>query len=536
MLQATASQVTSLSVADCLQGAAPGRREGSFPVSTRPRPPSAGRTVQLLVIGEELGLTVQQWRDAFAGPSHQLAFAKTAAVGVDHVRRHSPDLILLDLRLLDQPGLEVLQQIRRINAPAPVICVTRDRCAGAVIEATMRGAYDCLLQPLRLPELRRVVHEALEIGRQTRQPFTTEGVVHGPDPECGIVGFCPAMGEVYKAIGRVAAQNVPVLITGESGTGKELVARAIYEHSGRAKGPFLALNCAAIPENLLESELFGHEKGAFTGADRRRIGKFEQCSGGTLLLDEIGDMPLSLQAKVLRLLQEQSFERVGGNETVRTEVRLIAATHRDLKACCSEGKFRADLYYRLGVFTIPLPALRERGDDLPLLVRHYVRRFSRELGREVRHVAPEAMDRLRGYGWPGNIRELQSVLKQALLQASGPALLLAFLPELPAGPNTAATSPAGDGLDLVAFIDRRQGPDASDLYAETHAYVDRFLLRRVLDYTDGNQHQAAQLLGIARQTLRVKLRDLGLHVTRSVQADEDSQPSRRKRGHWGPGR
>ncbi len=183
-----------------------------------------------------------------------------------------------------------------------------------------------------------------------------------------------------------------MLITGESGTGKELVARAIYQHGPRAKAPFLALNCAAIPENLLESELFGHEKGAFTGADRRRIGKFEQCHGGTLFLDEIGDMPLALQAKILRLLQEQAFERVGGNETIRTDVRLIAATHRDLKAWSTEGKFRPDLFYRLGVFTIHLPPLRERGDDLPLLAQHYLRRFSRELGREVRQVAPEAMD------------------------------------------------------------------------------------------------------------------------------------------------
>ena len=222
-----------------------------------------------------------------------------------------------------------------------------------------------------------------------------------------------------------------MLITGESGTGKELVARAIYQHGPRAKAPFLALNCAAIPENLLESELFGHEKGAFTGADRRRIGKFEQCNGGTLFLDEIGDMPLALQAKLLRVLQEQAFERVGGNETIRTDVRLIAATHRDLKAWSAEGKFRPDLYYRLSVFTIHLPPLRERGDDLPLLVQHYLRRFNRELGREVREVAPEALERLRSYSWPGNIRELQSVLKQALLQASGTVLLPAFLPAVP---------------------------------------------------------------------------------------------------------
>src|SRR5207237_4046840 len=269
----------------------------------------------------------------------------------------------------------------------------------------------------------------LDVARRMRQPAVVAEAAPDPDVEGAIVGTCPAMREVYKAIGRVAAQDVPVLITGESGTGKELVAHAVYQHGPRAKAPFLALNCAAIPENLLESELFGHEKGAFTGADRRRIGKFEQCNGGTLFLDEIGDMPSATQAKMLRVLQEQAFERVGGNETIRTDVRLIAATHRDLKAWSEEGKFRPDLYYRLGVFTIHLPPLRERGNDLPLLVRHYLRRFSRELGRDVQEIAPEALERLRNYAWPGNIRELQSVLKQALLRATGPLLLPAFLAE-----------------------------------------------------------------------------------------------------------
>jgi len=387
------------------------------------------------------------------------------------------------------------------------------------------GAYDFLFQPIELPVLRRVVGEALDVARRMRALAVACETETDLDAEGALVGSCPAMREVYKAIGRVAGQDVPVLITGESGTGKELVARAIYQHGPRAKAPFLALNCAAIPEQLLESELFGHEKGAFTGADRKRIGKFEQVSGGTLFLDEIGDMPLALQAKILRVLQEQSFERVGGNETVRTDVRLIAATHRDLTAWSAEGKFRPDLYYRLGVFTIHLPPLRERGDDLPMLVQFYLRRFSRELGREVREVAPEVLDRLRAYAWPGNIRELQSVLKQALLQASGAVLLPAFLPELPSGPGEAATVvPPGEDLGLEAFIRQRLGPDASDLYAETHRQVDRLLLPCVLEYTGGNQHQAARLLGIARQTLRLKLRDLGLHVTHSVEADEDDQP------------
>ncbi|HEV3117189.1 MAG TPA: sigma-54 dependent transcriptional regulator, partial [Gemmataceae bacterium] len=301
------------------------------------------------------------------------------------------------------------------------------------------------------------------------------------------------------------------------------VARAIYQHGRRARAPFLALNCAAIPENLLESELFGHEKGAFTGADRRRIGKFEQVSGGTLFLDEIGDMPLALQAKMLRLLQEQAFERVGGNETIRTDVRLIAATHRDLKAWSTEGKFRPDLFYRLGVFTIHLPPLRERGDDLPLLVRHFLRRFSRELGREVQQVDPEALARLRNYSWPGNIRELQSVLKQALLQASGTVLLPAFLPESLGGSGAGAPpAPPTTEPGVETFVIRqRVASDVRDLYAETHRQMDRLLLPRVLEHTRGNVQQAALLLGIARQTLRLKLRDLGLSAPRTGEAEED---------------
>jgi two-component system nitrogen regulation response regulator GlnG len=473
---------------------------------------------RLLLIDDDPDLIAEQVRQAF--PRHRVEVAGTGADGLGRVRAEPPDVILLDLRLPDQSGLEVYQQLREIEARIPVIFVTLAKAADTAIEAMKHGAYDYLFKPLDLHQLRRVVGEALEVARRMREPAVVAESAPDADVEGAIVGSCPAMREVYKAIGRVAAQDVPVLITGESGTGKELVARALYQHSKRAKAPFLALNCAAIPEQLLESELFGHEKGAFTGADRRRIGKFEQVSGGTLFLDEIGDMPLALQAKMLRLLQEQAFERVGGSETVRTDVRLIAATNRDLAAWSEEGKFRPDLYYRLGVFTIHLPALRERGDDLPLLVRHYLRRFSRELGRQVQEVAPDALERLRGYSWPGNIRELQSVLKQALLRASGTVLLPAFLPDLSGDPARPAAGP-GPAPGLDEYISQRLGPDALDLYAEVHRELDRFFLPRVLEYTHGNQHQAARLLGIARQTLRQKLRDLGLHVTHSVEADGD---------------
>jgi two-component system nitrogen regulation response regulator GlnG len=480
----------------------------------------------LLLVDDDPALTPGQVRQAFPAPAHRVQVAATGAEGLERVRAGPPDVILLDLLLPDQSGLEVYQQIRAIDARIPVIFVTMTKTADAAIEAMKRGAYDYLCKPLDPHQLRRVVGEALEVARQMREPAVV--AESAPDPDVGgaIVGGCAAMREVYKAIGLVAAQDVPVLILGESGTGKELVARAIYQHSKRAKAPFLALNSAAVPEQLLESELFGHEKGAFTGADRKRIGRFEQVSGGTLFLDEVGDMPLSLQAKLLRVLQEQTFERLGGNETVRTDVRLIAATHRDLKTWSEQGKFRPDLYYRLNVFAIHLPSLRERGDDLAVLVRHFVRRFSRELGRDVQDVAPEALARLRAYSWPGNVRELQSVLKQALLQARGATLLPTHLPALPAEPGGPVPAPAsaGDAPDLDAFVRRSLASDDGDQYAQAHRRLDRVLLPRVLEATGGNQQEAARRLGIARETLRRRLRELGIHLTRRVEA-EDGDPS-----------
>src|SRR5438034_8140046 len=485
-----------------------------------PREPTMAH---VLLIDDDPVLIPEQVRQAFPGPHHRVVVAGTGAEGLEHVRADPPDVILLDLRLPDQSGLEVYQQIRQIDARIPVLFVTMAKTVDAAIEAMKQGAYDYLFKPLDLHQLRRVVGEALEVARRMRAPAVLAETAPDPDVDGAIIGSCPAMREVYKAIGRVAAQDVPVLITGESGTGKELVARAIYQHGPRAKAPFLALNCAAIPETLLESELFGHEKGAFTGAERRRIGKFEQVSGGTLLLDEIGDMPPPLQGKLLRVLQEQAFERLGGGETIHTDVRLIAATHRDLKAWSVEGKFRPDLYYRLGVFTIHLPPLRERGDDLALLVQFYLRRGNRELGREVREVTPEGLERLRGYPWPGNVRELQSVLKQALLKASGPVLLPAYLPEPLGGAGGTAppAAPAAEPGVETFVIQQRVGPDLRDLYADTHRQVDRLLLPRVLEHTRGNLQQAALLLGIARQTLRLKLRDLGLSATREGVAEED---------------
>jgi two-component system nitrogen regulation response regulator GlnG len=327
------------------------------------------------------------------------------------------------------------------------------------------------------------------------------------------------MQEVYKAIGRVAPQDVTVLILGESGTGKELVARAIYRHSRRADKPFLTINSAAIPETLLESELFGHEKGAFTGADRKRIGKFEQCTGGTLFLDEIGDMTPLTQTKVLRALQEQQFERVGGSETVQCDVRLIAATNHDLERRVAEGAFRSDLFYRLSVFMLRLPPLRERLDDLPLLVDHFLRRFTRELGKDIQQVAPEVMDLLRAHCWPGNLRELQSVLKQALLKAVGTVLLPAFLP--PLGPAEPPPPLPAEFPDLQQFFEQRLHVGSTDLHAEATAMFERQLVTRVLRHTGGNQVQAARILGITRGSLRTKIRALGILIERTIASDDD---------------
>ncbi|HEX7841533.1 MAG TPA: sigma-54 dependent transcriptional regulator [Kofleriaceae bacterium] len=475
----------------------------------------------LLLIDDDAVFVPQQVRQAFPPPIYRVVVAQNGNHGVELVRRAPPDVVLLDLHLADRPGLEVYRSIRAINARIPVIFIATAKSADAAIETVKHGAFDYLHKPLDLEQLQRVVTDALEVARM-RHPVGLAEVSPSPEADGAMLGASPRMLDIYKAIGRVAAQDVTVLITGESGTGKELVARAIYQHSSRSSAPFLALNCAAIPENLLESELFGHERGAFTGADRRRIGKFEQCNGGTVLLDEIGDMPLALQAKILRLLQDQTFERLGGNETIRTDVRLIASTHRDLRVRAAEDKFRPDLYYRLGVFTIHLPPLRDRLEDLPILVQHYLRRFSAELGREVGEIAPEALARLRAYSWPGNIRELQSVLRQALLRASGAVLLPGFLPELSS--VTLPGRPSGNSdpaFDLARFIRQRLAPATHDLSAETHREVDRLLMTLALEYTHGNHRDASKLLGISRQTMRVKLRALGLHVAHSVESDEE---------------
>jgi two-component system nitrogen regulation response regulator GlnG len=470
----------------------------------------------LLIVDDETNILLA-FRRAFGDGTAEVLTASTAAEGLTVARERRPDAVVLDVCLPDRTGLQLLRDLQAVDARCPVVFITGQGTTDTAIEAMKLGAFDYLLKPLELSHLRAVLDRAFAISRLMRVPAVVAADGPADDRADAIVGRCPAMQEVYKAIGRVAAQDVAVLITGESGTGKELVARALYQHGKRASKPFLVVNCAAIPETLLESELFGHEKGAFTGADRRRIGKFEQCDGGTLFLDEVGDMTPSLQAKMLRVLQEQHFERLGGSEVVRTDVRVLAATNSNLDEAVAEGRFRQDLYYRLCVFTIHLPPLRDRGEDLPLMIRHYVRRFGRELGKDVRDVAPEALAALQTYPWPGNVRELQSVLKQALLRATGPVLMPDFLPALPSPQELlAAVDAEPDDAGLDALIEQHLRDGAGDLYESAVRWLERRLLIRVLRQTGGNQVQAAKLLGINRGSVRTKARELGIRIDRTV--------------------
>lgn len=475
----------------------------------------------LLVVDDEPSI-LHFFRRAFDLPEVRLLTAETAAAGLAAVRAEQPDVVILDVNLGDASGLELFQQIRAVDSRIPVIFITGHGTTATAIEAMQLGAYEYLLKPLELDELSGLVERAFEISRLMKVPPVIE---QGPETSGSsdvMVGRCPAMQAVYKSIGRVAAQDVTVLVLGESGTGKELVARAIYHYSPRAKGPFLAINCAAIPEALLESELFGHEKGAFTGADRKRIGKFEQCNGGTLFLDEIGDMSPLTQTKILRVLQSQEFERVGGNELIRTDVRVLAATNCDLEKMVAEGTFRGDLYYRLNVFSIHLPALRDRGDDIALLARHFVHRFARELGKEVHTIAEETFEALRQYAWPGNVREFQSVIKQALLHATGPVLLPEFLPNAirNQGGSSVAPGATDDFAELSTFVQERLAAGSQAIYAEVQAIVDRRLIKLLLDHTRGNLTQAARLLGMTRATLRAKVHALGLSAELASSKDD----------------
>jgi DNA-binding NtrC family response regulator len=421
------------------------------------------------------------------------------------------DLVLLDNLMPRMSGLEFLTGMKERGLRIPVILMTSAYNDGTVIDAIKGGAFKYVTKPTNYNDIPcaffSLIQHALEVHSAPIPPPKPD---KGNDADESLIkGSSPAIQAVLVRIGQLVCLDESVLILGETGTGKELVARAIHKHSPRSAAPCLAISCPSIPEQLLESELFGHEKGAFTGADRRRIGKFEHCNGGTLFLDEIGDMPRNTQSKLLRVLQEQNFERVGGNETIKTNVRIVAATNVDLKTASAAGRFRPDLYYRLNVFTINMPPLRERGDDLQLLAQHFVRRFSRELGRDVRDVSPEAMDALRRYSWPGNIRELQSVLKQALLDATGPVLLRSFLPRLVApDANAEAVDKDAALAGLRRAIHWAWKNDKKDLWPTLEALLQRELLRYAQAQPKESEVKLAERLGMARGTLRARLQEL----------------------------
>jgi nitrogen regulation protein NR(I) len=453
-------------------------------------------------------------RQVFEDDDLSVLSAANAQEALRMVGDEQPDVVLLDVRLGGDDGLATFERLRELDPKCLVIFITGHGTSETAIAAMKRGAFDYLVKPLDADLLRQVVRQACEIRRLMKTPAIVERTDHDIDHPDLIIGSGPRMQSIFKQIGRVAAQDVNVLITGESGTGKELVARAIYHHSRRVDKPFLAINCAALAENLLESELFGHERGAFTGADRRRVGKFEQANGGTVFLDEVGDMASTTQAKILRLLQDGSFERVGGNEMLKTDVRIISATNRHLESLIQAGAFRLDLFHRLCGVNIALPSLCERREDIPELAHYFMFRMNRELGTSVASIAEETLDRLAAYRWPGNIRELQNVVRESLIHSAGPTLLPDFLPghvgrapsDAQPKPDTAvkAETPSWDTLARSVagdFDQQRPG-----IYRRALETFDRILVGNALQRTGGHQAAAAELLGLSRPTLRAKLR------------------------------
>jgi DNA-binding NtrC family response regulator len=466
-----------------------------------------------------------QLRQSFARLLGQEGFsvqtAHSGESGLNMVRTQKFDLVIMDVCLPGMSGLETFGALRESEPKLPVIIMTAFGTTETAIEATKMGAFDYVLKPFDVPEVLVLIEQAIEAGRFMRSRVEMDGVPETASTEV-IIGRSKSMQEVYKAIGRVAPTDATVLIRGESGTGKELVARAIYQHSLRREKPFLVINCVAIPEMLLESELFGYEKGAFTGAVSRRVGRIEQANGGTVFLDEIGDMPFSIQAKILRLLQEKSIERLGGREPIPVDVRIIAATNRDLEAALAESRFRGDLYYRLKVVTLWLPPLRERPEDISLLADYFLGRFSREMEVENPGIAVLAKDMLTGYPWPGNVRELANSLQKALIFSRG----------CPIGPEDVAQAisgeaPARGGSNEVGSESVRQWvrrtfamEGAHDLFDTLMDQFASILIGEALSLTGGNRTRAAKLLGLSRPTLISRIDKHRLKIETSVMSEQ----------------
>ena len=441
---------------------------------------------------------------------HTPVLARDAVTALDQVEAHSPEIAFLDYRLPGKDGLSLLDDMKRIAPGMAVVFMTAFGTMDVVIKAMQRGAYEYVTKPLDLDRIRTLINRILEGRRSLAALPESDGE---PDHESApeqMVGKAPAMQEVFKMIGLLTTQDVTVLITGESGVGKELVARAIHENSPRRKLPFVAVNCGAMPENLLEAEMFGYEKGAFTGAESRKPGKFEVAGGGTIFLDEIAELQPVLQVKLLRVLQERSFERIGGNTPIPTDARVITATNKDLYQEVVLGRFRKDLFYRLYLVHIEIPPLRQRREDIPLLVEHFIRKANAELGRQVRDVTPEAMMRLMAHPWPGNVRELENQIKQAMVVSREDVLPEYLFPLDLERPATAETSVEERLMKsaVAAMSKVLAAPESSTpVYDRVIGIVEKALIEEALERTDGNQLQAAQLLGLNRSTLRKKRKD-----------------------------
>ena len=420
------------------------------------------------------------------------------------MERGSIDLVLMDVRMGGLSGLETLQKMKEKYPKVPVIIKTAYGTTDTAIESMKYGAFDYIQKPFEIPKLKAMIQNALEVSRRMREVVLLPSAGGGEKRGQAIIGNSQAMQEIYKRIGQVAPTDATVLLTGERGTGKELVARAIYHHSRRSNKPYLPINCAAIPMELLESELFGYERGAFTGAYHRRIGKLEQCQGGTLFLDEIGDMPLATQAKLLRVLQDKTFERLGGDERIQVDVRFIVATNKELERLVQEGRFRADLYDRLNVVRIHLPPLRERKEDIPLLVEYFLRRF----GNKVRGISRRALNLLMEHDWPGNVRELQNVIERAVILARSETLderdIELSSRESPRDSEAQARK-LQDHMRAIFQMGKTMG-GGLNLLRE----MEREFIRQALEESRGNQSQAARILGINRNTLRNKMKAYGL--------------------------
>ena len=445
--------------------------------------------------------------------------AASGETGLQQVRKEMPDLVMLDMRLPGMNGFDTFKLLHEMDPKLPVIMMTAYGTTETAIEATKMGAHDYILKPFDIPEMLKVIRQAQEAGRFMRSRVDMDAT---PDATArdAIIGRSRAMQDVYKAIGRVSPTEATVLIRGESGTGKELVARAIYQHSLRAHRPFLVINCVAIPENLLESELFGYEKGAFTGATHRRVGKIEQANRGTVFLDEIGDMPFTIQSKILRLLQEKSIERLGGRETIPVDVRIIAATNRDLERALEESRFREDLYYRLKVVTIWLPPLRERVDDIPSLSEYFLSRHASDAQVETPVLTEEAKEVLKTYSWPGNVRELANTLQKAIIFNRGAPIRPEDVSQAISDRNERRRPPGDPEKEIRRWInDALRGSPQEHLFDH---FMDRFastLISEALLVTGGNRSKAARLLGLSRPTLHSKIEKYHLRFETSIREE-----------------